>query len=81
MTIFAAEDRVIAPSFAATSHKSHRHIILRGGSGLKAYRLADYKSHGLGFGFADLFGGESATVTPVQHFVCLCCAQHKAHLC
>jgi len=39
--------------------------------------LADHEGHGFGFGFADLLGGQRATVAPVQHLVGLCCAQHK----
>jgi len=42
---------------------------LRGGSGLKSDRLADHKGHGFSFGFADLFGGKSAAVAPVQNLM------------
>src|ERR1039457_591591 len=39
------------------------------GSGLKPDCLADYEGHSLGFGLADLLGGQGATVAPVQHLV------------
>jgi len=39
--------------------------------------LADDEGYGFGFGFADLLGGQRATVAPVQHLVSLCCRQHK----
>jgi len=48
-----------------TSHKFHRHIIGGCGSGLKPNRLANDEGYGFGFGFADLLGGQRATVTPV----------------
>jgi len=47
------------------------------GSGLKATRLTDYKGHGFGLGFADLLGGQRAALATMQHFVSLCCRQHK----
>jgi hypothetical protein len=31
--------------------------------------LADHKGHGFGLGLADLFGGQSASVATMQHFV------------
>jgi hypothetical protein len=39
------------------------------GSGLKPDCLADYEGHSLGFGLADLLGGQGATVASVQHLV------------
>jgi len=44
-------------------------VVLGRGSVLKPDRLANYKGHGLGFCFADLFGGQGAAVATVQHFV------------
>src|SRR5580700_4307771 len=44
-------------------------VVLGRGSVLKSDRLANYKGHGLGLGFADLLGGQGATVAPMQHFV------------
>jgi hypothetical protein len=52
-------------------------VVLGCGSVLKSDRLADDKGHGLRLCFADLLGGQSASVATVQHFVSLCCAQHK----
>jgi hypothetical protein len=57
------------PSFAATSHKSHRHIILGRGSVAQPNRLADDEGHGFGFGLADLLGGEGAAFAAMQHLV------------
>ena len=31
--------------------------------------LANHKGHGFGFGLADLFGGEGATVAAMEHLV------------
>ena len=53
------------------------YVVLGCGSVLKSDRLADHESHGFGLGLADLFSGQSATVATVQHFVSLCCRQHK----
>jgi len=53
------------------------YVVLGRGSVLKSDRLANNKGHGLRLGFADLLGGQRATVAPMQHFVSLCCAQHK----
>src|SRR5580658_1651559 len=39
------------------------------GSRLKADGLANHKSHGFGFGLADLLGGEGATVAAMEHLV------------
>jgi hypothetical protein len=39
------------------------------GSGLKPDRLADDEGYGFGFGFADLLGGQRATVAPMEHLV------------
>ena len=39
------------------------------GSGLKPDRLADDEGYGFGFGFADLLGGQGATVAPMEHLV------------
>src|SRR5713101_5349369 len=47
------------------------------GSGLKPDCLTDHEGHGFGLGLADLLSGQGATVAPVQHFVSLCCRQHK----
>jgi hypothetical protein len=40
--------------------------------------LADYKGQGFGLCFADLLGGQRASVATVEHFVSLCCRQHNA---
>src|SRR3984957_21196584 len=37
-------------------------VVLGCGSVLKSDRLANYKGHGFGLGFADLLGGQRATV-------------------
>ena len=39
------------------------------GSRSEADGLANHKGHGFGFGFADLFGGEGATVATMEHLV------------
>src|ERR1700683_117376 len=39
------------------------------GSRLKPDCLADYEGYGFGLGFANLLGGQSATVATVQHLV------------
>ena len=39
------------------------------GSRLQADGLANHKGHGLGFGFANLLGGEGATVAAMEHLV------------
>src|SRR3984957_3961607 len=44
-------------------------IVLGGGSVLQSDRLANYKGHGFGLGFADLLGGQGASVATMQHFV------------
>src|SRR5271155_29476 len=44
-------------------------VIGRCGSGLKPDCLADHEGHSLGFGLADLLGGQCATVASVQHLV------------
>ena len=44
-------------------------VVLGCGSVLKSDRLANYKGHGFGLGFADLFGGQRASVATMQHFV------------
>jgi hypothetical protein len=44
-------------------------VVLGCGSVLKSDRLANHKGHGLGLGFADLLGGQRATVATMQHFV------------
>jgi hypothetical protein len=60
------------PRRAPPQHKCEDNIIGGCGSGLKPDRLADHEGYGFGFGFADLLGGQSATVAPVQHLVGLC---------
>jgi hypothetical protein len=52
-------------------------VVLGRGSVLKPDRLANYEGHGFCLGFADLLRGHGAAVATVQHFVGLCCAQHK----
>ena len=52
-------------------------VVLGCGSVLKSDRLANHKGHGFGLGFADLFGGQGAAVATMEHFVSLCCRQHK----
>src|SRR5260370_7453908 len=52
-------------------------VVLGRSSVLKSDRLANHKRHSFGLGFADLLGGQSAAVASVQHFVSLCCRQHK----
>src|SRR5580692_7038224 len=44
-------------------------VVLGCGSVLKPDRLADHESHGFGLGLADLFRGQGAAVTTMQHFV------------
>jgi len=44
-------------------------VVLGCGSVLKSDRLANYKGHGFGLGFADLLGGQGASVTTVEHFM------------
>ncbi len=44
-------------------------IVSGSGSGLKSDGLADDESHGLGFGFAHLFCGQSAALATMQHLV------------
>jgi hypothetical protein len=44
-------------------------VVGRCGSGLKPDCLADHEGHSLGFGLADLLGGQCATVASVQHLV------------
>ena len=52
-------------------------VVLGSGSVLKSDRLANYEGHGFCLCLADLFGGQGATVATMEHFVGLCCAQHK----
>jgi len=40
-------------------------VVLGRSSVLKSDRLANYKGHGFGLGFADLLGGQRASVAPV----------------
>ena len=44
-------------------------VVLGCGSVLKTNRLADYKGQGFGLCFADLLGGQRASVATVEHFV------------
>jgi hypothetical protein len=44
-------------------------VVLGCGSVLKSDRLANHEGHGFGLCFADLLGGQCATVATVQHFV------------
>jgi hypothetical protein len=44
-------------------------VVLGCGSVLESDRLANYKSHSFGLGFADLLGGQYASVATVEHFV------------
>jgi hypothetical protein len=44
-------------------------VVLGCSSVLKSDGLANHKSHGFGFGFADLLGGQRASVATVEHFV------------
>src|SRR5579864_1498352 len=44
-------------------------VVLGCGSVLKPDRLANYEGHGFGLGFADLLGGQRASVATAQHFV------------
>ena len=52
-------------------------VVVGCGSVLKSYRLANHKGHGFGLGLADFFCGQGAAVATMQHFVGLCCRQHK----
>ena len=44
-------------------------VVLGCGSVLKSDRLANYKGHGFGLGFADFLGSHGAAVAAMQHFV------------
>ena len=55
-----------------------RDVVGKGAAGFKTNGLAEHESHGFGLGLADGFGGEGAALSPVQHYVALCCRQHKA---
>ena len=45
------------------------YVVLGCGSVLKSDRLANDKGHGFGLCFADLLGGQRASVATVEHFV------------